>query len=194
MWPIDTKWCHRTLSTLVQVMACCIRIPIKDSTNVNLYSLRSCHIHLRAISQEMLKISILGTSLKMTNSLCLQPPLPGANELTWSITTWCYREWNQGRRRIWIRLSVWKIRKNIYRPDIKVTFVVISDVYRAFIRNKTTFTKYCLTQWISKLPGSFEIDWVRQYMVNLMGLLGIVNASVYKTELIFTGLGHGKLS
>ena len=24
---------------------------------------------------------------------------------------------------------------------------------------------YCLTQWISKLPGSFEIHWVRQYLV-----------------------------
>ena len=25
------------------------------------------------------------------------------------------------------------------------------------------FTKYCLTQWISKLPVSFEIHWVGQY-------------------------------
>ena len=27
-----------------------------------------------------------------------------------------------------------------------------------------------------------------------MGLVGIVNATVHKTELIFMGLGHGKLS
>ena len=39
-----------------------------------------------------------------------------------------------------------------------------SDVYRSPFQNKTTFTKYCLTQWISKLPGSFEIHWVRQYV------------------------------
>ena len=26
----------------------------------------------------------------------------------------------------------------------------------------------CLTQWISKLPGSFEIHWVRQYLVNIV--------------------------
>ena len=42
--------------------------------------------------------------------------------------------------------------------------------------------KCCLTQWISKLPGSFEIHWVRQYLVNSMGVAGIVNSTVYKTE------------
>ena len=43
------------------------------------------------------------------------------------------------------------------------------------------------------LPGSFEIHWVRQYLVDLMGLAGIVNTTVYKTEPIFTGLWHSKL-
>ena len=33
------------------------------------------------------------------------------------------------------------------------SFAIISDVYKSFIRNKATFTKYCHTQWISKLPG-----------------------------------------
>ena len=28
------------------------------------------------------------------------------------------------------------------------------------------FTRYCLAQWISKLPGSFKIHWVRQYLIN----------------------------
>ena len=66
-----------------------------------------------------------------------------------------------------------KIRKHIYRSDVQVT----SDVYRSFIPNKTTFTKYCLTQWISKLLRSFEIDWVRLFLVNFIGLVGIVNAT-----------------
>ena len=30
------------------------------------------------------------------------------------------------------------------------------------------FTRNCLTHWISKLPGSFEIHWVRQYLVNVV--------------------------
>ena len=34
------------------------------------------------------------------------------------------------------------------------------------------FNRYCLTQWISKLPWSFEIHWVRQYFINI-GLLWI---------------------
>ena len=71
-------------------------------------------------------------------------------------------------------------------------FMVISDVYRSFIPNETTFTKYCLTQWIPKLPGSIEIHWVRQYLVNFTGMVGILNKTVYKTEPIFTGLRHGK--
>ena len=61
-----------------------------------------------------------------------------------------------------------------------------------FISNKTTFTKHCLTQWISKLHGSFEILCVRQYLVNFTGPAGILNAIVYKTDPVFTGLGHGK--
>ena len=52
---------------------------------------------------------------------------------------------------------------------------------------------HCLTQWISKTPEIFEIHWARKYRVNLTGLEGIVNTIVYKTEPIFTGLGHGKL-
>ena len=68
-------------------------------------------------------------------------------------------------------------------------FMVISDVNRSFIPNKSTFTKYCLTQWIPKLIGSFEIRPVRQYLVDFMGVLGIVNPNVCKTEPIFTGLG-----
>ena len=90
---------------------------------------------------------------------------------------------------------------NIYRSDVQVTFGLY--VYfrclrlfqmRSFIPNKTTFTEYCLTQWISKLLGSFEFHWVRQYLVNFTNVAGTVNVNVYKTKPIFTGLGHGKLS
>ena len=70
--------------------------------------------------------------------------------------------------------------------QLLLSFAVILDVYRSFTINKTTFTKYCLTQWISTFPGSFEICWVSQY------LAGIVNTAVYKTEPIFSGLRHCK--
>ena len=73
---------------------------------------------------------------------------------------------------------------------VLLSFRVISDVYRPFIPNKISFAKYSLTQWISKLPWSFKINWLRQYLVNLIGLSGIVNATLYKNEPIFTGLGH----
>ena len=47
----------------------------------------------------------------------------------------------------------------------------------SFFINKATFAKYCLTQWISKLSGSFGIHWVRQYQLNFTGLVGILNIS-----------------
>ena len=53
---------------------------------------------------------------------------------------------------------------------------------------------YRLTQWISTIRGSFGFHWVRQYLVNFTGLSEIVNAIVYKTEPIVTGLEHGKVS
>ena len=54
-----------------------------------------------------------------------------------------------------------------------LSFTVISDVYRLIIQNKTKYTKYCLTQWFSKIPSCFEIYWVKQNLVNLIGLAGI---------------------
>ena len=60
-----------------------------------------------------------------------------------------------------------------------MSFMVIWDVYRSFIPDDTTFTKYCLT-WN-------PLSILRQYLVNFMGLMGIINTTVYKTE-------HGKLS
>ena len=48
-----------------------------------LFSVRSCGLHMRAISQEILNIFILDMSLKITN-IGLQPHLSGANELSHS--------------------------------------------------------------------------------------------------------------
>ena len=97
----------------------------------------------------------------------------------------------------WKYICSVKIRKNFYKSRVQFKLLwssmVILDVYRSFVPNKPTFTKYCLTQWISKVPGSYEIHWVRQYLVNFTGLVGIVNTTVYKTKPIFIGLGHGKL-
>ena len=89
-----------------------------------------------------------------------------------------------------IHSSIVKNMKTIYRSDVQValSFSINTDVYRYFIQNDITFTKYCITEWISKYLGSLEIYWMRQY------LAGLVNAIFYKTEPIFTGLRHDKLS
>ena len=48
-----------------------------------------------------------------------------------------------------------KIRKTFTGLTYKLlsSLTVISDDYMSFILDKTTFTRYCMTQWISKLPG-----------------------------------------
>ena len=75
-----------------------------------------------------------------------------------------------------------------------LSFMFISNLEMFTGQNKTTYSKYCLIQWISKFPRSFEIHWVRQNLVNFTGLVGMVNTTVDKTEPIFPGLWHGKLS
>ena len=79
------------------------------------------------------------------------------------------------------------------RPDDLLSTAVSTGLLVLCSKQKV-FMKYCLTQWISKLPGSFETHGVRQDLVNFMGVVGIVNATVYKKEPIFTDLGHGRLS
>ena len=99
-----------------------------------------------------------------------------------NLPCWAFYEMEWTQRTCWqMSHSSVKIRKNIDRSDIQVfffSFTVISDVYRSFIQNKTTFTNLLNTVW---LPGNFEIHCERQYLVNFTGLAGIVNANVYKT-------------
>ena len=72
-----------------------------------------------------------------------------------------------------------------------LSFMVIStDPSLKKTKNKqTTFTKYCLTQYCLT-PGEL---WNPPSKA-APDMTGIVNATVYKTEPIFTGLRHGKLS
>ena len=96
-----------------------------------------------------------------------------------------------------ISLLCHKLGKIFTGPTLKwffFSFTDISNVHKSFITNNSIFIEYCLTQWISKLPGSFEIHWVKQYLVNFMGLSGMINAIVCKTMPIFIGFRHGKLS
>ena len=46
--------------------------------------------------------------------------------------------------------------------ELLSNFTVISDIYKSFFSRNSTLAKCCLTQWISKLLESFEIQWVRQ--------------------------------
>ena len=80
LWPSHAICCHRTGSTLAQVMACCLMAP---SHHLNQYWLIIGNIlwhSPEAISQEMLRISIPDMSFKITN-LRVHPHFPGANEL-----------------------------------------------------------------------------------------------------------------
>ena len=80
-------------------------------------------------------------------------------------------------------ISIWyQCKKNWKTCKLSLSFMVILDVCRCFIRNKTTFDMYCLTQWIPKPPRSFEIQWVRLYQVYFMDLADIPSSLQYKTH------------
>ena len=93
------------------------------------------------------------------------------------------------------KCGIKKNRKNIYRSDVQVTF----EPHSHFRCCTTLFeiilhllSTGCSTDF--KLPMSFEIHWARQYLINLASLLGIVNATIYKTEPISTSLRQHRLS
>ena len=69
------------------------------------------------------------------------------------------------------------------RYKFPLGFMDISDVNRSCIPNKTTLTKYCLTEWISKLPLSEAAPG------KFTGLADTVSATVYKTNRIFSVSG-----
>ena len=104
LWPSDAIRRHRSGSTLAQVMACCLTAPSHylnqcwlviskvlwhwsewrhqaiTWTNVDLSSVRSCDIDLRAISWETPKPLITKFDLKIPQ-LIFHFNLPGANEI-----------------------------------------------------------------------------------------------------------------
>ena len=54
----------------------------------------------------------------------------------------------------------------MYRKTSNIRHTLVGNqMCTSFIPDKSTFTKYCLTWWISKFPGSFAIHWVRHYLV-----------------------------
>ena len=92
LWPRDTIWRHKSESTLAQAMACCLTHQAITWTYVDLSSVRSSGIHLRAILQEVPQPSVTEISLKITyRKFCSN--LPEANELIqwyWKRSHWWY--------------------------------------------------------------------------------------------------------
>ena len=93
LWSSDAIWRQGSRWTLVQVMACCLRHQAITWTNVDLSSMRSLGIHLRALSLDTVKIPVNKTRSKIA-VLKWQPGLPGANELiVWVKQFPIFRKW-----------------------------------------------------------------------------------------------------
>ena len=88
--PSDTIWRQRFGSTLAQVMACCLTAPSHYGAwnNVDLSSVRSRIIHLRASSQEIPQPLITEIIWKIKYLKC-HSNFPGTNEL--NILVWTQR-------------------------------------------------------------------------------------------------------
>ena len=81
MRPSDTIWRQRSMSTLAQIMACCLTAPSHYLNQCWLITSGANGILHRAISYELLNNQINEVSLKIALSK-LFPYLPGANELS----------------------------------------------------------------------------------------------------------------
>ena len=68
LWPRDSRWRHITQWTLIQLIACYLMTPSHYLNRCWLIFVMSCGIDLRAIPLNLLKMSILDISLKITNS------------------------------------------------------------------------------------------------------------------------------
>ena len=83
LWPSDTIRHHRSWSTSVQVTACWLAAPSHYLNQCWLTIMGLCVIHLRAISQLVLKLLFCILTLKIVLLKFLPHlPAPGINELT----------------------------------------------------------------------------------------------------------------
>ena len=114
--------------------------------------MRSCNIHLKAISLEMLKISILDMSLKITY-LRLQPHLPRANELTGSMS---HTQWN---------LSITQSIITWY------SMMMINGGYIYRIMNSQN-TLQTSSSWVSY--GRLECNWLEPWWHHEIGLPSVI--------------------
>ena len=80
LWFNEATWHRKTSSMLVQIMVCCLTAPNHYLNQCGLINVVLWCSPEYAISQETIKISMLGTSEKIT-IVRLHPHLPGTNEL-----------------------------------------------------------------------------------------------------------------
>ena len=62
-------------------------------------------------------------------------------------------------------LLLLKIQDNLLCPRPAKIRSALENSWVYYAHQTREISRYCLTQWISKLPGSFEIHWVRHYLV-----------------------------
>ena len=99
--------------------------------------------------------------LKQTMGITSYPYIPIATTVFWNwmdFTRYKYI-WNK---------TVLKIRTICHAKDLQKLALTWKQMYLPCLLKPMKFTRYCLTQWISKLPGSFDIHWVKQYLINVV--------------------------
>ena len=119
-------------------------------TNDDLSSVRPCGIHMRAISQEMLKISNLDMNLKMTQ-LILQQHVPGAIGLNHfyfhsdMLSKWLHHTENINSKKIIIRYYIYIRMKSFNFSPVQITsFITLQKA----VQNK----KVLVSEGLSLLP------------------------------------------
>ena len=87
LWPSDTIWQCRSGSTWTQIMVCCLTVI--TWSKVVIPSKVFCDIHLRAISQVLIKL--IHNKFSKLTFFKLLPPLPEGNEIKyWYVLFQCW--------------------------------------------------------------------------------------------------------
>ena len=101
LWPSDTIWHHISWSTLAQVIVCWLMAPSHYLNQYWFIIMGLCVIHLRAISQLVLKLLFCILTLKIVLLKFPYLPAPEVNELTHSGLVTPYGNTDLGQN--WLR-------------------------------------------------------------------------------------------
>ena len=107
MWPRDTAWLHRSRSTLIHVMACCLTAPSHYLNQYWLTIRRILHHAPEDNSYMEMPLKVATTMYLKITHLISKPHPPGNNELKEQLTEWWMRSFREAEKLCFLSTETW---------------------------------------------------------------------------------------